>query len=316
MRGATGVNDWTTDSLPDLLRIGSVTTGAPDLAAAEAAYAGLLKLSVVERGHIDEASARSWATPSAVGAAYTLLVPQNETDVFFRLIETPAVPGYRPLTTFGWNAFEIIVDDVESLADAVPGSGFHIIGPPRPLNFMPSIIAMQVTGPANECLYFTMESGDRETSILPPPKGPVGRTFIVVAGGADFTTMLRWYVDNFNLRERPVRESKVAVLQAAQGLDQDHTIALSAIGMRERGNLVELDGYPNGPGHVSVTRPRAKGHLPPGNAMVSLIVEDIERWLPLSATGEARLSSRMYGGCRSCMIVGPAEELIELVEAV
>lgn len=314
------MNDWTSEAVPDLLRITCVTVAVPDLAVAEAAYIGLLRLEVAERGQIDAALAKAWGAPKAEGANYVLLLPQNDEDVYFRLVETPHPAGYKPLTTYGWNAFEIIVDDVPALCENLDGSGFTLIGKPLPLNFMPSIVAMQVVGPASECLYFTMESGDRETSILPPPKGFVGRTFIVVVAGPSFPDMHRWWIDRFNLRERPVRQSKVHVLQQAQGLDSEYTVELSAIGMRERGNLVEIDGYPNGPrpeggSYVAAPRPRVEGHLPPGNAIVTLEVADATGWFDIAMGPVSQFAGGPYQH-RDCVVIeGPAGELIELVSA-
>lgn len=307
--------DWTNDSVPMLLRIAVTTAATPDLDRLVSCYGEWLDYQVVERGVVDPSLAASWGTPAAAGARYCLMSPVAEPDVFVRAVETPAVPGYRPLTTFGWNAFEIIVDDVHALADRLARSPFREIGAPHPLRFMPSIVAMQVVGPANECLYFTMESGDREQSILPPPRSFVGRTFIVVAGGPDFGAMHRWYVDQFALRERPVRQSKVAILQEAQGLDPEHAISLSAIGMRERGNLVELDGYPTGPGFVAGPRPHPPGHLPPGNAMVSIAVPDLAPWTDMALTPPLVPDQACYGGRRACTLLGPAGELVELIEA-
>ena len=86
-------------------------------------------------------------------------------DVHIRAIETAGVPGYRPLTTYGWNACEIIVDDVYAIAKRLTRSPFKILAGPTSLQFMPSIHAMQLAGPAGECLYLTMESGDRAKSI-------------------------------------------------------------------------------------------------------------------------------------------------------
>lgn len=314
------MNDWTSEAVPDLLRITCVTVAVPDLAVAEDAYRGLLKLEVAERGTVTADLAKAWGAPKSEDAAYVLLLPQNEDDVYFRLVETPHPEGYQPLTTYGWNAFEIIVDDVPALCERLEGSGFTLIGKPLPLNFMPSIVAMQVVGPASECLYFTMESGNRETSILPPPKGFVGRTFIVVVAGPSFPDMHRWWIEQFNLRERPVRQSKVHVLQQAQALDSEHTIELSAIGMRERGNLVEIDGYPNGARpeggeYVAAPRPRVEGHLPPGNAIVTLEVENAAGWTDIATNDVQRFSSRLYGERDCVMIEGPAGEMIELVSA-
>lgn len=310
------MNDWTTASDPTLLRIVTTTTATPDLWASEHCYAEWLGYRTIERGWVDPGLARSWGTPAAAGAPFCTMAPAGETDVFVRLVETPAVPGYRPLTTFGWNAFEIIVDDVPKLAEALRSAPFEVIGEPRPLQFMPSIVAMQVAGPAGECLYFTMESGDRDASILPKPSGFVGRTFIVVAGGPDFDAMLRWYVDHFQLRERPVRQSKVKVLQDAQGLGPDETVSLSAIGMKQHGNLLELDGYPVGPGRIAGPRPRAPGHLPPGNAMVSFEVADLTPFAAMAIVPPQPRPELAYRGRRACTLVGPAGELVELVETL
>ncbi len=308
------LSDWTTDTQPALLRIRTVTAATPDVAASERAYCEYLGCRVVERSTVPPDLAAAWRAPAVAGAAMVTLVPEGESNVFVRLVESAAPAGYAPLTTFGWNAFEIIADDVHALAERLENSPFTIIGPPRPLQFMPSIVAMQVRGPANECLYFTMESGDRETSILPPPVGFVGRTFIVVMAGEDFPTLLRWYVDRFALRERPVRQSKVAVIQQAQGLSRDQTVELSAIGMRERGNLIELDAYPTGPGFPAASRPVVPGYLPPGNAIASFDVESIDAFAAEAACPVQRRNEHAYGGRRTCILVGAAGELIELVE--
>ncbi|WP_145961016.1 VOC family protein [Sphingosinithalassobacter portus] len=309
------MNDWTTDTQPGLLRIVAATTATPDIDASERVWCDYLGHRVVERGTVPAALAASWEAPASAGAPMVTLVPEGESDVFVRLVQTPAPRGYRPLTTFGWNAFEIIVDDVHALAERLADSPFEIIGPPKPLQFMPSIVAMQVRGPANECLYFTMESGDRETSILPPPAGFVGRTFIVVTAGWDFNALLRWYVDKFELRERPVRQSKVAVIQAAQRLDPEQTIELSAIGMRQRGNLIELDAYPTGPRFPAAPRPVIAGHLPPGNAIATFEVESLAPFAGEAIWPPARRDEAVYGGRQACVLRGPAGELVELIEA-
>lgn len=309
------MSDWTSDTQPQLLRIAGTTATVPDIVAAESCYRQLLGYRVLENGRIDQALARRWGAPACAGAAFSTLLPENEDDVFIRLVEAPAVPAYVPLTSFGWTAFEIIVDDVYALADRLADSPFRHLAGPSPLQFMPTIVAMQVMGPGGECLYFTMESGDRDASILPPSSGFVGRPFIVVAAGSDFDPMLRWYVDHFKLRERPVRKSKVGVLQQAQNLSADHAFWLSAIGMAQHGNLIELDEYPTGADYIAGVRPRLDGHLPPGNAIVSFEVASLSQFIDL-ADGVAMVSEGdCYGGRRSLVMTGPASELIELIES-
>lgn len=309
------MSDWTTFTDPQLLRIAATTASVPDLDAAEAGYADYLGFVAVERGALGADLVASWGRPGSAGARFVTMRAAGETDTFVRLVEAPAVAGYRPLTSFGWTAFEIIVDDVHALAARLATSPFEIIGAPRPLQFMPSIVAMQAVGPGGECLYFTMESGDRESSILPPPSGFVGRTFITVCAGEDFGAMLRWYVDRFALRERPVRQSKVDIIQRAQRLSSDETIELSAIGMRQRGNLLELDGYPVGAGRVAGPRPGDPKMLPPGNALVTLEIEQLASVAALAIAPPARHDGAIYAGRRSCTITGPAGELLELIEA-
>jgi len=309
------MSDWTSFTDPSLLRIATTTASVPDLDTAERGYAEFLGYRTVECGTIDAALATSWGTPAVAGARYCTMAAEGEQDVFMRLVEAPAVPAYRPLTSFGWNAFEIIADDVHALERRLAASPFRIIGPPKPLQFMPSIVAMQAIGPGGECLYFTMESGDRETSILPPPSGFVGRTFIVVCAGPDFSALLRFYVDRFSLRERPVRQSKVGIIQAAQGLGPDETIELSAIGMRQRGNLLELDGYPVGEGRVAGPRARVPGHLPPGCALVSVEVDDLAPHIGDAIAPPLVRDDAVYRGRRSCTLLGAAGELLELIEA-
>jgi catechol 2,3-dioxygenase-like lactoylglutathione lyase family enzyme len=307
------MSDWTTSTNPLLLRIAMTTASTPDLDAFEHCYRATLGYRTVETGTVGKELARSWGAPAAAGSRYCVMSPAGDDDVYVRAVEVPEVAGYRPLTTFGWNAFEIIVDDVHALAERIASSPFELLAGPHPLKFMPSIVAMQVVGPAQECLYFTMESGDRGASILHRPSGFVGRTFIVVAGGPDFHAMLRWYVGTFQLQERPVRQSKVAVIQRAQGLDSEHIILLSAIGLRNHGNLLELDGYPIGPGLIAGPRPRPPGHLPPGNAIVSFEVADLAPYEKLAIAPPQVRPEAGYGGRRACTVAGPAGELVELI---
>ncbi|WP_202630606.1 hypothetical protein, partial [Deinococcus alpinitundrae] len=79
---------------------------------------------------------------------------------------------------------EIVVDDVDTLAARLSGSPIRIIGGPAGLTRFPMIRAMQVVGPAGECLYFT-QVGAGSGLDLARAQAPVGRVFIVVAGGSD-----------------------------------------------------------------------------------------------------------------------------------
>lgn len=306
--------DWTSTAAPRLSRFRMATMGAPDLDRLERCYVDWLGYRVRERGEISVSLAQSWGAPGVAGRRYVVLSSDGADDVHIRAVETDAVPGYRPLTTFGWNACEIIVDDVHALAARLRGSPFEILDGPNPLQFMPSIEAMQLIGPAGECLYLTMEGGNRATSILPSPRAPVDRPFIFVLAGADFTAMHRWYVDRFDLRQRPIRDARVRIIQRAQGLAPEESFPLTTLGLAEHGFLIELDGYPTGPGRVAGPRATAPGLLPVGNAMATFAVDDLDLVADIAIAPPMVRHGLGYDGGLSCTVFGPAGELVELVE--
>ncbi|MEI9992525.1 MAG: hypothetical protein WDM86_21145 [Rhizomicrobium sp.] len=307
--------DWTTHTDPQLLRFCFATVGAPDLAAFERCYAEWMGYRVAERGLVAAELARSWGTPAAAGQPYVLLHSSGDSQVFIRAVRTPPAPAYRALTTFGWNAIEIIVDDLDALNARLAVSPFRVIGAPRPLAAMPSIHAMQVIGPAQECLYFTTETGDRDASILPKPSAPVDRPFILVVAGPDFAAMHRWYVERFDMKQRPIRASRAGVVVAAQGLGPDDTFPLTTVGLREHGYLIEIDGYLTGEGRIAGPRAVAPGHLPPGNAMASFLVTDLDRVRDIAIAPPARRDGPGYDGRLACTVRGAAGELVELIQA-
>ena len=302
------MSDWTGDASPRLTRFRMATMGAPDLAAFEAAYVDALGYRVRERGQVDASLAALWGLPAMEGRGLIVLSSDGADDVHIRAVETDAQPKYRALTTFGWNACEIIVDDVHALGALLADSPFRIIGAPKPLQFMPSIVAMQLIGPAEECLYLTAETGDRSTSILPTPRAAVDRPFILVLASDDFDATRQWYRDRFDLRPRPIRDAKVRVVQAAQDLDPETTIPLTTLGLAEHGFLIELDGYPANCGR------RSGDLLPQGNAMASFEIDDLSRVADIAIAPPEARHGLGYDGGLCCTVVGTAGELIELVE--
>lgn len=307
------MTDWTSHGDPLLTRFRFVTVGASDLDASERDYRGL-GYGVRERGTIAPGLAAGWGAPGMTGRRYATLGTTGTPDDYIRLVETDPVPGYRALTTFGWAAFEIIVEDVQAVRARIAASAFTVVGEPRPLQFMPSIVAMQVVGQAGECLYFTMESGDRAASILPRPLSPIDRPFILVVAGPDFDALRGWYCDLFDLRRRPLRDSRIALIQAAQGLAPDTITRMTTAGLREHGYLIEFDEYPAGPGLIAGPRSCVPAMLPPGCAMASIATVAMDRVAPLAIAPPARRDELGYDGRLACTVRGPAGELIEFIE--
>jgi hypothetical protein len=307
------MSDWTSNGDPLLTRFRFATVGAGDLDASTRDYEWL-GYQMRESGTIAADLADSWGASGMAGRRYSVLSTEGASDDFIRLVETDPVPGYSALTSFGWAAFEIIVDDVHAVHDRIKASAFTVIGEPKPLQFMPSIVAMQATGPSGECLYFTMESGDRAVSILPHPRSLIDRPFILVVAGPDFDSLRNWYCDLFDLKRRPLRDSRIALIQTAQGLSPDTVTRMTTAGLRDHGYLFEFDEYPTGPGLIAGPRPCAPGMLPPGCAMASIATVAMDRVAPLAIAPPVRRDGIGYDGRLACTVRGPAGELIEFIE--
>ena len=286
---------------PHLGTIRAVTHVVPDLSVIRAAYGDILGYRVVAEGTIPPATAAGWAAPAMAGRAYITLAPSCGTPVWLRFVQSRAAAGWQALTTHGWNATEIVVQAVDDLAARLDGTCFRIIGPPKSLQRFPMIRAMQVLGPAGECLYFT-QVGDGSGLDLAQAAGFVGHVFIVVAGGADLPAMFATYGGFGNEIDPPV-STRVQVISWANNLPPETEHAHGLIKLPQ-GTLIELDAYPD------VTRPRARpeGELPPGMAMVSFDMDD-----PGLLDALATVPALLPGGGTSACLRGAAGEWIELI---
>jgi hypothetical protein len=197
---------------------------------------------------------------------------------------------------FGWPA---------KLAD----SGFDIIGAPKEIPGLPYFVAMQMLGRGREMIYLNEVRSNTPTSDLPPAGSPVDRIFIVILACADRPATLDWYRTRLNLDIGADYTIPYTMIQKAFDLPADH---LSTITMAQKGRMpiVEIDGYPD----AAMARAVDSGRLPPGNAMVTLAVDDLEALdLDWIAPPVARQGA-LYAGQRAAVVKGLAGELLELVE--
>lgn len=295
---------------PQMLRFRSATVTGARLDDIERDYGQLLDYRVRERGRLSADLARSWGAPWMAGKRYLLLSGDAAPEVLVRAIESKPVAGYRPLTTYGWNAIEIVVENPDQLRARFEGGPFAIVGEPAFLGGYPTIKAFQVRGRANEILYLTAETGDRSRSPLPPPGGEVGRIFIMVVAGPDIHALNDWYARHFDLTPGTVRERSVGVLTRAQDLAADRTLPLTTLRLAQPGNLLELDGY----SEKATTRQTRAGELPPGVALVSVAVRNLDALKLNYLTPPRARPGALYRGQRSATVRGAAGELLELIE--
>jgi hypothetical protein len=240
-----------------------VTITATDLTAIEHAYSEYLEYQVSARGTVTPTEAQAWGAPATAGAATLSMRPAAGDDFEFRFIDSPAYPDYVPLTTYGWNASEIMVQNVDALAPRFADSPFEIVGEPRDLSFSEDIRAMQLRGPADEIVYLTEFKNPVPGLSVPAARSAVDRTFIVILGGASMDQLQEFYNQSFAIPKAPVMESRVTMLSKALGVSIETLYPIAAMTL-EGESLIEADEMPA----QATPRPHQDGYLPPGIAMV------------------------------------------------
>jgi len=295
----------------NIQRIKIATVGAKNLAETTVLYERWLDYKVVERGSIPALLATSWGAPNIADQPYALLQGSSGDDVFLRVLETPHSEAYAAMTTFGWNAIEIIVEDPDEIYKKLSNSPFMHVGGPDYLSANSSIRAVQFKGPSEEIFYFTTETGDRTKSTLLTPRAAIDRPFIMVVAGPDARALTDFYVETFDAKEAFFLNTDIAILAKAQGLAEDHKFEMGFVRLGEFSNSIEIDGYPES------TQPRkiAEGFLPPGVSITSFALQDLGRInADLFISPPMSMPGKAYAGNRVATIRGPAGELIELIE--
>lgn len=291
---------------------GSILGGVcavPDLTAALADYHGRLGLRIVAEGPLEAGLARSWGVAGLAGAAMATLQPVSGHPCFVRLVEQPVPEDFRPTRTFGWAAYEFSVQDVYVWPDRLAGGGFTIVGPPKEIAGLPYFVPMQVTGTGREMLYLNEVRENTPSSDLPRAASPVDQIFIAILATGDPRGTLDWYLGRLGLDEGGTYDIDYTMLNAAFALTPGTHHKLTMV-QSARLPILEVDAYPE----AGAPRGRAPGHLPPGNALVALAVRDLDAltldWMMPPHMQEGPV----YNGARAATVLGPAGELLELIE--
>jgi catechol 2,3-dioxygenase-like lactoylglutathione lyase family enzyme len=286
---------------------GVVTT--PDLDAALADYAGTLGLRLIEQGPLAADLAASWGCAGSAGSPMAVLQPTSGAACYLRLVEQPVPAAFKPTTSFGWAAYEFTVEDVFGWPDRLAGSGFDIVGPPKELAGLPYFVPMQVLGRGQEMIYLNEVRSNTPSSDLPMAASPVDHIFICILAARDRAATCDWYGRVLGLDAGETYTLAYSMINKAFGLADDYMSQLTMV-QNGRMTILEVDDYPP----QATDRPRAPGCLPPGNALVTLALDSLDRagldWI----TPPAVRDGAIYAGRRSGTVLGPSGELLELVE--
>lgn len=295
-------------SIPHGTILGGLSV-VPDLFEAMRGYRDVLKLEHLETGLLPLDLAQSWGAPASVGARYAVLRPKSGSDCWFRLVEQPDHPEFKPTTTYGWGAFECTVEDVFGWPARLDGTSFDIVGMPRALPGMDAFVPMQMLGTGLEMVYLNEVFGDMPNNDLPRAHSLTDKIFIVILGAPDRGAACAWYKDRLGLALGDTYEIPYQMINTAFDLPTDFITAMTMV-QSARMPIVEVDDYP------PEAKPRARhpGMLPPGNALVTLAMRDLDacqvEWISPPAVRQGPL----YEGRRAATTIGPAGEMLELVE--
>ncbi len=289
----------------------TVTVTTSDLGRSERLYQEYFGYRTVDRTPVAPDLAASWGAPASAGRPQVVMQPQSGAPAYLRFVEGDPVPDYAPLRSYGWNAIEIIVQDLEALNQRLLDSPFEIIGTPAVLafDFTDAISAMQVVGPAGEVLYLTHVAEDVPGLNLPQAACFVDRPFIMILGGEDLDQTTGFFSRTFGLTASPPMDGTIRVINRAYNRPPGTKTTICTIAL-PRQTLIELDALPP----QATVRPAHADCLPPAAAIVTFEHDDLDDVPAPFLAPPAPRAEAPYGGRRAATLKGATGELIELIE--
>ncbi len=287
----------------ELGRITAVTITSPDLDRVVDIYSKYLKYRLVSSTRVSADQAKSWGAQSIENSEMVYMSPESSDDFFFRFVEQSSDDDYVPFGTFGWNAAELIVKDVDESAKKLIGSPFEVIGQPADLSFTDQIRAMQILGPSKEIIYLTQFKSKLDEFDSPTPRCDIDQTFIVILAGENIDEMQSFLNERLSIKKAPPMQSRIRAISKVFGLPEDTKYKSAALAIKDQ-SLIELDEMPSDAGPRSCRN----GFLPPGISIVSFIAHQSEF---IEESYDSNIPS--FENVQARTIKGMSGELIEIL---
>ena len=287
----------------ELGRITAVTITSPDLDRVVDIYSKYLKYRLVSSTRVSADQAKSWDAQSIENSEMVYMSPESSDDFFFRFVEQSSDDDYVPFGTFGWNAAELIVKDVDESAEKLIGSPFEVIGEPADLSFTDQIRAMQILGPSKEIIYLTQFKSKLDEFDSPTPRCDIDQTFIVILAGENIDEMQSFLNERLSIKKAPPMQSRIRAISKVFGLPEDTKYKSAALAIKDQ-SLIELDEMPSDAGPRSCRN----GFLPPGISIVSFIAHQSEF---IEESYDSNIPS--FENVQARTIKGMSGELIEIL---
>ena len=284
-------------------RITAVTITSPDLDRVVDIYSKYLKYRLVSSTRVSADQAKSWDAQRIENSEMVYMSPESSDDFFFRFVEQSSDDDYVPFGTFGWNAAELIVKDVDETAEKLIGSPFEVIGQPADLSFTDQIRAMQILGPSKEIIYLTQFKSKLDEFDSPTPRCDIDQTFIVILAGENIDEMQSFLNEKLSIKKAPPMQSRIRAISKVFGLPEDTKYKSAALAIKDQ-SLIELDEMPSDAGPRSCRN----GFLPPGISIVSFIAHQSEF---IEESYDSNIPS--FENVQARTIEGMSGELIEIL---
>ena len=284
-------------------RITAVTITSPDLDRVIDIYSKYLGYRLISSTTVSAEQAKIWDAENIEGSRMIFMSPESSNDFFFRFIEQDIDEDYVPFGTYGWNAAELIVKDVDQSAEKLIGSPFEVIGEPADLSFTDQIRAMQILGPSKEIIYLTQFKSKLNEFDSPSPRCDIDQTFIVILAGENLDQMQSFLHQELSVKKAAPMQSRIRAISKVFDLPEDTKYKSAALAIRDQ-SLIELDEMPSKAG-PRTCRP---GYLPSGISIVSFIAHDSGL---INKTYDSNIPS--FEKFQASTIKGNSGELIEII---